>query len=589
MAHGLRGVGALCRRGAERGHVVPHPPRAGAETPQPRWRWAADRPACRCGDAAREGEWLAVDFAGLGLAFSAVSTIACGVAQTSPTFGMSPCFAALLFFFPRLFRYLKFLFGFGDAEFFKFCRPMLLSSSATVHTYLVFLISVEGRFIAALQHRHRHLCIAMFSAGEQMQSCLKHSNTVLQTPPRHPRQLTVFGYLRPTTYPRPPTPYMLHRKQSLATLPGVVQVEGAGKTASIFTSAQAVPPTAITPARRPASVCPQQPAGSARLSRQYSSTSQKMAAPVPIRASEMVAPSIWDLANMGGGEGLDNGSSRRGEGAAAGVGSGGQESGAAGQSVSGASSPAGGLRYSGASPADLMGGEGVDVDVDGTAAMLSTSVDSTLFLTEADQQLPGWGSKAAAAATAWPALGSRSRDCSKCGDGAYGGGGSSIGGAWADSADHGGATQGGSDAGVYRQGQGQGQQQVSEPSVVSSHSSTSSFYQCQYGEAGAPKRQKTDSSVGLAGVARPVGQHLQGYASLFGSDASAPSGSSFGGALAYSAYSKLGDLGIGGIGLGDLAGDSFGPSGVDVGSAWVDAVIDSESASSSSPFLLNDK
>lgn len=129
----------------------------------------------------------------------------------------------------------------------------------------------------------------------------------------------------------------------------------------------------------------------------------------------------------------------------------------------------------------------------------------------------------------------------------------------------------------------------------SSSSSGSGSYDCQYAEAAAAsKRLKTaGSSGGFAGVARPVGQHLQGYASLFsgdgGANTSGASGNMFGGALAYGAPSKLGDSGIGGLGLGDLAGDSFGTGGVDVGSAWVDAVFDSESASSSSPFLLNDK
>eukprot|EP00903_Cladosiphon_okamuranus_P009612 g9150.t1 len=375
--------------------------------------------------------------------------------------------------------------------------------------------------------------------------------------------------------------------ESLPTLPGVLRVEGADKTASIFTSAQAVPPTTITPARRPASVCPQQPGSNARLPRQSSSPSQKMAAPVPIRASELVAPSMWDLADMGG-QGGDNVSSTRtggggGGGAAAGGGSGGQASGTAGQNVGGASSHAGGSGYLGASPADLLGVQGVDAVADGMAAMLPVPADSTVFSTEADQQLPCWEGRASTG-TAWPALGSRSQDLSRSGAGA-GGCGGSIGGALADSAGDGGAAQGGSDAGIYRQGQGQ--QQVSAPSVVSSRGSTSSFYDCQYAEAAPPKRQKTEtvSSVGLAGVARPIGQHLQGYASLFGGDASPPSGNTFGGALA---YSKLGDTGIGGISLGDLAGDSFGTSGVDVGSAWVDSVFDSESASSS-PFLLNER
>ena len=254
-------------------------------------------------------------------------------------------------------------------------------------------------------------------------------------------------------------------------------------------------------------------------------------------------------------------------------------SGVGGQHAGGASSHTGGLGFSGATAGDILDGDGIG----GAAAMMSADSTLLLFSTDADQQLPGWGNKAGAAAPAWPTAGSRSRDFSNSGDGADGGGGD-IGGTWT-------AHGSGNDAEIYRQGH----QEVPAPSVVSSHSSSSSgSYDSQYTEAAASKRQKTDSSAGMGGVARPVGQHLQGYASLFSGDANGDasggaSGNTFGGALAYSASSKLGDSGIGGIGLGDLAGDSFGTinSGVDVGSAWVDAVFDSESASSSSPFLLN--
>lgn len=397
----------------------------------------------------------------------------------------------------------------------------------------------------------------------------------------------------------------------------MLRVEGADKTAGIFTTAQAVPPTAITPARRP--TCSQQ--RGARSPGQHTSSASRpsasphpMAAPVPIRASEMIAPSIWDLADVGGGgSGNRNGNGRGGGGpaaAATGASSGVQASGVATQGMGGAPSHAGGgLGYSGTTTtlADPLAGGSVD-GIGGTGAMI-VSEGSTLFSTwGADQQPPpGWGSEATAAAAAPAAsatAASRWRDTSSgTGDGAVGdaGGDGGFGGTSIDSAGrsflHGSDT----DADIYcRQGQ---QPQASAPSVVSSHnsqssrSSSDSAYDFQHAEAAASKRHKTGTSesVTVAGATRPTDQHLQGYsyASLFSGDSNfgAPSGntSTFGGALAYSAPGKLGEAAFGGVGLGDLAGDGFGTSGVDVGSAWVDAVFDSESASSSSPFLLNDK
>lgn len=362
----------------------------------------------------------------------------------------------------------------------------------------------------------------------------------------------------------------MYREQSLSTLPGVLKVEGTDKAAGIFTSTQAVPPAAITPVRRPA--CSQQPAD--RLPRPHTSasTSRTVAAPVPIRASEMVAPNIWDLANMGRGE-SGNGNSRGRGGAMTKTSSSVQASGVAEQIGGAASVHVGGIGNSGATLAELLDGESFG----GTATMMSAG--STLFSGETEQQLPGWGNTA----PGWPAGGGNPRDIGFSDDRAERIGNMSR--TWVDSAD--GNAAHGNDADIYRQGQLQG----SAPSVVTTTSSSSSS-SCarQYKGAAASKRLKIDSSMSLAGAARPNAQHhLQGYASLFGGDASAASGNTFGGSPAYCASSKLGEPGIGGVGFGDLAGDRFGSSGVDDGSAWVDAVFDSESASSSSPFLLNDK
>lgn len=322
-----------------------------------------------------------------------------------------------------------------------------------------------------------------------------------------------------------------------------------------------------------------------------------MAAPVPIRASDMVAPSIWDLANLGG-TAVGNSSIRRGRGGGgAGGGAGGRPSTEPGSSLNAcdvaASSSSSGPMTSTSMPANVLDGEGC-----GTAAAMMAA-NSTLVSTQQhlQQRMQGCGNEA----PGWPTVAMVSAGYSVSGDGRDRGG--SNGRTWTDSAGHsvaygnGNGTGNGTGNGEGISGQGQ---HLSSRSIGSGSSSSCSYYACQYAEAAA-KRQRTDNStptlMAMAGVDKPAGQ---AYASLFGGGTSVTSGNEFDGVLANGMSHTRGETGTtGGVcldgfdcyGLGDNGG-GFGDDcvgGVDVGSAWIDAVFDGESTSASSPNPLYDK
>ena len=363
------------------------------------------------------------------------------------------------------------------------------------------------------------------------------------------------------------------REQSLSTLPGVVKVDGAERTAAMFSN-QRVPSTAAAPRRRPRAPQQQQqqqqqPGG--YLPPERDSLVHPMAAPVPVRASDVVSPSVWDLANTGG-AGTGDGSIRGGGGA----GPKGETFSSFGGSHIVAQTGGGGGSgggYPRSQPA------GVLLDGEGSSGCSSSSNGSTAAIMSASATLFSAEHRGAA----WADSARR---------------GIAHGNVPGNGSGHNPASQhGGTDVSLL------GQQQATAHGVGSSNSrsSSSSPYACLGVAAAPPKRLKVHNSsaamsVPPAGAARPVNLHLQGYAPLLGGVS--PGMAAFGEAPAYNVPNTLADPAVGGIGLGELTSDAFGSVGdlsgggvgastVDVGSAWVDAVFDSESASSS-PFLLNE-